>query len=718
MTITSMMRIFASAILLAASSAAASAQTNGPQNEASSTSAAIHTPLPDCSGAGATAPASAAVADDSKKGGFDLANLDRSVSPCTDFYQFANGGWMKNNPIPAAYPRWGSFTILQEHNQDVLHTILEDAAKDKSAQPGSNWQKIGDFYASCMDENAIEAAGTKPLEPEFERIAQMKDAGSLQAEVARLQNQGVDAIFNFGSQTDFKDSNSMLAGIGQGGLGLPDRDYYTRDDEKSKKLRDEYVQHVANMFKLLGDSDDKAAAEAKTIMEIETRLAKVSMPRVDLRDPDKIYHKMPVSQFQELAPNVDWEGYFKEIGAPPVTQINVFQPDFMKEVSAAWTSVPLAHWKVYLRWQFVHAQAAALPKKFVDENFDFYSKKLTGTTEILPRWRRCVRATDQKLGEDLGQFYVQRAFPPEAKAKALEMVHNLVDALRADLSTLDWMSPATREQATAKLSAIKLKIGYPDKWRDYSSYKVDRGPYVENFIRGNEFEAAYELGKIGKPVDRGVWNMTPPTVNAYYNSTRNEIVFPAGILQPPFYDPNRDDAMNYGGMGSVIGHELTHGFDDQGSKFDAMGNLKNWWTPEDLKNFQARGDCIVKQFDSFEVEPGLHENGKLVEGESIADLGGLTIAYAALQKTLEGKPVPAPIDGFTADQRFFLGWAQLWAGNMRPEYARMIVQTNPHPLDSYRVDAPVSNMPAFAKAFDCAADSKMVRPAAERCRIW
>ena len=717
MKITWMMRIVASAILVAASVAGAGGQTtSGQGNEGARTSAAIQTLLSDCIGAGASAPSSAA--DESKKGGLDLANLDRSVSPCADFYQFANGGWMKNNPIPAAYPRWGSFTILQEHNQDVLHTILEDAAKDKSAQPASNWQKIGDFYASCMDESAVEAAGIKPLEPEFERIAQMKDAASLQAEVARLQNEGVDAIFNFGSQTDFKDSNSMLAGIGQGGLGLPDRDYYTREDVKSKKLRDEYVQHVVNMFKLLGDSDATAAAEAKTVMDIETRLAKVSMPRVDLRDPDKIYHKMPVSQFQELAPNVDWEGYFKEIGAPPVTQINVFQPDFMKEVSVAWTSIPLAEWKVYLRWQFVHAEATALPKKFVDENFDFYSRKLTGTQEILPRWRRCVGATDQKLGEDLGQFYVQRAFPPEAKAKALEMVHNLVDALRADLSTLDWMSPATREQAIVKLSAIKLKIGYPDKWRDYSSYKVDRGPYVENFIRGNEFEAAYDLAKIGKPVDRSVWNMTPPTVNAYYNSTRNEIVFPAGILQPPFYDPNRDDAMNYGGMGSVIGHELTHGFDDQGSKFDAMGNLKNWWTPEDLKNFHARGECIVKQFDSFEVEPGLHENGKLVEGESIADLGGLTIAYAALQKTLEGKPAPAPMDGFTADQRFFLGWAQVWAGNMRPEYARMIVNTNPHPLDSYRVNAPVSNMPAFSKAFDCGADSKMVRPAGERCRIW
>src|ERR1700747_525262 len=458
---TTCVRILASCALLAVSSASVGAQTTtSAAKKETRASATIRALLPDCFAAGGTAASMGAFADDSKKGGFDLANLDRSVSPCADFYQFANGGWMKNNPIPAAYPRWGSFTILQEHNQDVLHTILEDAAKDKTAQPGSNWQKIGDFYASCMDESQVEAAGLKPLEPEFERIAQIKDAGTLQAEVARLQNDGVDAIFNFGSQTDFKDSNSMIAGIGQGGLGLPDRDYYTREDEKSKKLRDEYVQHVTNMFKLLADNDPTAAAEARTVMDIEMRLAKVSMPPVDLRNPDKIYHKMPVSQFQALAPNVDWEGYFKEIGAPPVTQINVFQPDFMKEVSAAWTSIPLADWKVYLRWQFVHAQAAALPKKFVDENFDFYLRKLTGTTEILPRWRRCVRSTDQKLGEDLGQFYVQKAFQPEAKAKALEMVHNLVDALRADLATLDWMSPATREQATAKLSAIKLKIGY------------------------------------------------------------------------------------------------------------------------------------------------------------------------------------------------------------------------------------------------------------------
>jgi len=708
----SWLRICAAVALVGAGAVSAGAQAPARRQSGTEKDAATRTLFRECAGAGDVQ------TDDSAKRGFDLANLDRSASPCDDFNQFANGGWMKKNPIPAAYPEWGSFTILQEHNQNVLRTILEDAAKDKSAQPGSNWQKIGDFYASCMDESQIEAAGIKPLEPEFERIAQIKDSASLLAEVARLQNDGADAIFGFGSQTDFKDSNSMIAGIGQGGLGMPDRDYYTREDEKSKKLRGEYVQHVTNMFKLLGDSDATAAAEAKTVMDIETRLAKASMQRVDLRNPDKIYHKMTVAEFQALAPNVNWETYFKEIGAPPISQINVFQPDFMKEVSAAWVSVPLADWKVYLRWQFVHGVASSLPKRFVDENFDFYSRKLTGTTEIQPRWRRCVRATDQKLGEDLGQFYVQRAFPPEAKAKALEMVHNLIDALRADIATLDWMSPATREQATAKLRAIRLKIGYPEKWRDYSGFKVDRGAYAGNFIRGNEFENAYDLGKIGKPVDRAVWNMTPPTVNAYYNSTRNEIVFPAGILQPPFYDPNRDDAMNYGGMGSVIGHELTHGFDDQGSKFDAQGNLKNWWTPEDLKNFQARGECIVKQFDSFEVEPGLHENGKLVEGESIADLGGLTIAYAALQKTLEGKVAPAAIDGFTPDQRFFLAWAQVWASNMRPEFARMIVNTNPHPLDRYRVNAPLSNMPAFAKAFDCAADTKMVRPAAERCRIW
>ena len=650
--------------------------------------------------------------------GFDLANLDRSVSPCDDFFHFAAGGFIKNNPIPPAYSRWGSFPMLRDHNEDVLHTILEEASKDKKATASSNWQKVGDFYASCMDESQIESAGLKPLDAEFKRIEEVKDITTLQAEIARLQRTGVNAIFGFGSEPDFKNSAQMIAGLGQGGLGLPDRDYYTREADKDKQLRDAYLQHVTNMFKLLGDESARAATEAKTVMSIETLLANASMHRVDLRDPDKVYHKMPVAKLHDVAPNLAWESFFKEVGAPTVTEINVAQPDFFAAVNTALTSVPLADWKTYMRWQLVHSVAAGLPAKFVDENFNFYGRTLEGQKELLPRWRRCVQATDRQLGEALGQVYVQRAFPPEAKARALAMVKNLMAALHDDLSTLDWMGAATREQALNKLTAIQLKIGYPDKWRDYSGFKVTRGPYVENVRRGNDFENDFDVRKIGKPMDRAEWTMTPPTVNAYYNPLRNEIVFPAGILQPPFYDPNRDDAMNYGAMGAVIGHELTHGFDDQGSKFDARGNLKNWWTDEDLQKFQARGDCIVKQFDSFVVEPGLNENGKLVEGESIADLGGLTIAYNAFQKTLEGKPAPAAIDGFTSDQRFFLGWGQVWAGSTRPERMRQLVNTDPHPVDVFRVNGPMSNIPAFAKAFGCSASSPMVRPEAQRCRIW
>ena len=698
-------------ILFLAISISASAQSSGSGHEAAPPLVpSIVAPLNGCAGF--------AAADEQAGHGFDLANLDRSISPCDNFFQFADGGWVKNNPIPAAYTRWGTFTILRDHNEDVLHSILEEASKDKSATPGSNWQKVGDYFASCMDESQIESAGIKPLEAELQRIAELKDTATLQAEIARLQRGGVNAVFGFGSEPDFKNSSQMIASAGQGGLGLPERDYYTRDGEKDKQLRDAYVQHVTNMFKLLGDDDAKAAAEAKTVLSIETALAKASMPRVDLRDPDKVYHKMAVASLLELTPNLSWPDFFKEIGAPAVSEINISQPDFFKEVNAELVSVPLADWKIYLRWHLVHSVAEALPKKFVEENFEFYNRTLQGQKEMLPRWRRCVQAADGQLGEALGQLYVQRAFPPEAKARALVMVKNLIAALREDLSTLDWMSPPTRVQALKKLEAIQLKIGYPDKWRDYSAFHVDRGPYAENVRRGNDFESDYDIGKIGKPMDRSVWTMTPPTVNAYYHPLRNEIVFPAGILQPPFYDPNRDDAMNYGAMGAVIGHELTHGFDDQGAKFDAEGNLKNWWTEEDLKNFQARGECIVKQFDSFVVEPGLNENGKLVEGESIADLGGLTIAYNALQKTLEGKPEPAPIDGFTVSQRFFLGWAQVWAGSMRAERMRMQVNTDPHPLERFRVNAPMSNISAFAKAFGCKADSPMVRPEAQRCRIW
>jgi len=650
--------------------------------------------------------------------GFDPANLDRSVSPCDDFYKFAVGGWIKNHPIPAEYPVWSTFNALDSHNEDALHEILEDAAKDRNAKPGSNWQKIGDYFGACMDEAQVEAAGTKPLEGEFQRINGIKDTAGLQEAVARLQRQGVGAIFEFGSEQDFKDSTQVIAAVGQGGLGLPDRQYYLQDDEKSKQLRADYIRHVTNMFELLGDDATTSAAEADTVMKIETSMAKVSMDRADLRDPEKVYHKMTLAQLRDLTPHFDWVAYIKEAGAPPTDAVDINQPDFFKAMDASLTSVPLADWKTYLRWHLIHASAPALPKKFVDEDFSFYGRTLTGAKEMHPRWRRCVQDTDRALGEALGQYYVERYFPPEAKARALGMVKNLIAALHDDLATLDWMSPVTRQKATEKLNAITLKIGYPDKWRDYTALKVDRASYAENRRRANEFESARDAAKIGKPVDRTEWGMTPPTVNAYYNPMMNEIVFPAGILQPPFFDPNADDAINYGGIGAVIGHEMTHGFDDEGAQFDPQGNLKNWWTDEDLKNFKSRGDCIAQQFDSIEVEPGLHENGKLVEGESIADLGGLTISYAAFKKSLEGKPAPPPINGFTADQRFFLGFAQIWSSNYRPEYARLRVKTNEHPLGQYRTDGPLSNMPSFSRAFGCSANSLMVRPAGKRCRIW
>jgi putative endopeptidase len=655
---------------------------------------------------------------------FDMANLDRSVSPCMNFYEFADGGWVKNHPIPPDYSRWGTFNILQQHNEDILKSILEDAAANPQKSSEANWQKIGDFYGSCMNTAQIEAAGTKPLDADFGEIAAIKDVPGLVATIAYLDKNGVNAVLDFGSAVDFKNSSMRIAEADQGGLGLPDRDYYTKTDPKSQTLRDQYVTHVTNMFKLLGDSPDKAAAEAKTVLQVETTLAQGSMEPAEMRNPTNVYHMMTIAETKQLTPNFSWAEYITDVGSPEigtVTSLNVAEPGYFKTVNSALRSIPLDSWKTYLRWQLIHATASALPDAFVNENFAFYGKILTGAQQLQPRWRRCVHASDAQLGEALGQYYVKQAFPPEAKAKAVEMVRNIEDALRDDLQTLSWMSPATRKQAIIKLEAIMLKVGYPEKWRSYANYKVERVPYVVNMIHGDAFETAWDLAKVGKPVDRTEWEMTPSTVNAYYDPTMNEIVFPAGILQPPFFNPNAseaDQAINYGGIGAVIGHEMTHGFDDEGSKFDAQGNLRNWWTPQDYKNFEARGECIVKEFDAFQVEPGLNENGKLVEGESIADLGGLTIAYRAFQKTLQGKPTPAPVDGFTADQRFFLGYGQIWASNIRIQQARVFVSTDPHPLPKFRVDGAVSNMPAFAKAFNCPADSPMVRPAAVRCQIW
>jgi predicted metalloendopeptidase len=658
---------------------------------------------------------SPSVADQPKSWGFDTANLDKTCKPCDDFYQFAMGGWMKANPIPPEYSVWGSFSQLADKNQKNLREILEAAASAKAA-PGTNEQKIGDFYASCMDTAAIDAAGTKTIEPELTQITAVQTLADLQAETARLHGRGVGVLFRFNSTQDAKDSTQEIGAAFQGGLGLPEREYYLKQDEKSAKLRDAYVKHVANMFAVLGDPADVSAAEAAAVMKIETALATASMKNTDLRDPDKTYHKMTLAGLKTLTPNFPWESYFKAIGHPELKEINVGQPDFFTSLDAQLTATPIADWKTYLRWHLVNTAASGLSEKFVNEDFDFRGKTLTGAKEIQPRWKRCVQATDRSLGEALGQVYVQKYFPPEAKARALEMVHNLLAALKDDLQTLPWMGPETHAHATAKLEAFMLKIGYTDKWRDYSALKIDRRSYAENLVRASEFDFARRLNKIGKPVDRTEWGMTPPTVNAYNNSSMNEIVFPAGIMQPPFYDPNADDAVNYGGMGAVIGHEITHGFDDHGSKFDGKGNLKDWWTPEDLKNFNARAKCVSDQFDGYVVDGELHENGKLVLGESIADLGGLTIAYAAYEKSLQGKPRPPDRDGFTPEQRFFLGWAQVWGANERIEYARLMANTNPHPLGRFRANGPLSNMAEFAKTFGCNHGEAMVREQA--CKIW
>ncbi len=659
--------------------------------------------------------ASGASASSTEYWGFDTANLDTTCKPCDDFYQFAMGGWKKANPIPPEYPSWGSFTQLADKNQQNLRQILDAAAQAKAA-PGSNEQKIGDFYASCMDTTAIEAAGTKPIEPELARIAAMKNATEVQGEAARLHREGVGVLFRFGSNQDAKDSTQVIGGAFQGGLGLPEREYYLKQDEKPKKLREDYVKHVAKMFELLGDPADKAPAEAATVMTIETSLANASMKNTDLRDPEKTYHKMKLADLQALTPNFSWEGYFKALGQPELNEINIGQPDFFKALDAQLTATPLEDWKTYFRWHLVNSAARALPEKFVSEDFDFRGKTLTGAKEVQPRWKRCVQATDRALGEALGQVYVQKYFPPEAKAHAVVMVNNLIAALRDDLQTLPWMGGDTRAQATAKLQSFAIKIGYTDKWRDYSTLRIERASYLANLNRGAEFEFLRRLNKIGKPVDRSEWGMTPPTVNAYNNSSMNEIVFPAGILQPPFYDPKADDAVNYGGMGAVIGHEITHGFDDHGSKFDGHGNLKDWWSPEDLKNFNGRANCVKTQFDGYVVDGDLHQNGKLVLGESIADLGGLTIAYAAYEKSIAGKPRPVDKDGFTPEQRFFLGWTQVWGANERLEYARLLANTNPHPLPRFRANGPLSNMAEFAKAFGCKKGDAMVREQA--CKIW
>ncbi len=649
--------------------------------------------------------------------GLDPTNMDLSVKPCDNFYQYANGTWLKKNAIPPAFSSWGSFTELAEQNNDVLRGILDDAAKNTSAPSGSNTKKIGDLYYAAMDSATIEQLGSKPITADLARISAIKNADGVQDEIARLHLYGNGAVFGFSGNQDAKNSTQVIGQLSQGGLTLPDRDYYVADDEKSRTIREEYHKHVVTMFKLVGDDAALTEAEAQTVMALETRLAKASRTRVERRDPDKNYNKMTQAQLGSLTPDFSWNRFFATLGLENPGDVNVGQPEFFKEVNVMIKETPVNDWKTYFRWRVINGSANALSSAFVSESFHFNGMVLTGTKEQQPRWKRMIQVVNSTMGEALGEAYVARAFSPQAKARAKEMVNNLMAALKDHILALDWMDETTRAAAVKKLQSIAVKIGYPDKWRDYSSLTINRSSYFENLRRAREFDYRYNISRIGKPVDRTEWGMTPPTVNAYYSSTRNEIVFPAGILQPPFYDPEADDAVNYGGMGAVIGHELSHGFDDQGSKFDADGNLKMWWTPETRKTFDERTGLVVKQFDGYVAVDSLHVNGKLTLGENIGDLGGLSVAFSALQKSLEGKP-HSMIDGFTPEQRFFLAWAQIWRRNTRPEALRLQVRTDPHSPAEYRANGPLSNMSEFYKAFGCADGSRMVQSASSRAKIW
>jgi predicted metalloendopeptidase len=646
---------------------------------------------------------------------FDPKDMDLSVKPQVDFYQYADGGWIRNNPIPADHSSWGGFDELQSANEAILHRILEKSAAAK--KPDFIVKLVGDFYFSGMDLATVDAVGVAPLKPDFDRIAAIQSSAEVAAEVARLHRLGIGVCFGFGSEQDPKHSEMMIGGLGQGGLGLPDRDYYLRADADSAKLRDKYVAHVVRMLELAGDSEGDAQTQAQAIMRLETALAKGSKSDVDLRDPIANYHPMPLGEIEKLSPHFDWNAYFGGIGLAPPASIDVGQPEFLQALDAQIVATPVADWKAYFRWHLIHDNAAFVSTPFAAENFAFYGRTLTGTPQQRDRWRRVLSEIDDNAGEALGQLYVAEAFPPESKARMLKLVGNIRQALHDRIESLEWMDEATRKAAIMKLDAFGVKVGYPDKWIDYGKLVIDRGPYVLNVLRANEFNVQRDLAKIGKPVDRAEWGITPPTVNAYYNPSMNEIVFAAGILQPPFFDAKADDAVNYGGIGCVIGHEMTHGFDDQGRQYDGKGNLADWWSPESTRRFTLRSTGIVKQFSGYVAIDNLHVNGELTQGENIADLGGVKLSYAALMKTLAGKPV-VKIDGFTPEQRFFLSFASIWRDNQRPEAVRLLVNTDPHSPPRFRVNGPLSNLDEFAAAFDVPEGSPMRRPAADRVTIW
>ena len=638
--------------------------------------------------------------------------LDRTVDPCVDLFTFSCGKWIQSNPIPPDQSSWGIYNKLQDDNLKQLRELLEATSAPSPAR-SSNAQKIGDYYASCMDETAIDALGIKPLQPELLRIEQLQAKKDLATVVASMIGEGTP--FRIDSEQDFKDSSIVTAAVDQRGLGLPDRDYYLKEDQKSKDLRAAYVAHVQKMFELLGDKPELAATEAQSAMKIETALARGSMTRVDRRDPKKIYHFMSVAELEKLTPAFGWKEYFRQIGLSGITSLNVAVPEFFKTLNSQIEQQDLATWKSYLRWHAIHANATSLSSAVVNENFNFFGKTLQGKEQLPPRWKRCTNDVDDDLGEALGQVYVEKYFSPEAKQQVLEIVQGIQKAMDADIHSLPWMSEETKRRALEKLQSMANKIGYPDKWRDYRQLEIKRGDHMGNSLRARRFKFDRDLAKIGKPVDRQEWQMTPPTVNAYYDPQKNDINFPAGILQPPMFDPKSDAAPNYGNAGSTIGHELTHGFDDEGRQFDAQGNLKDWWTTIDGKEFDRRASCISDQYSQYTVIDDIKINGKLTLGEDVADLGGTLLAYLAWKEATKDQKRES-IDGFTPDQRFFIAYGQQWCSSNKDETKRLRAAIDPHSPDQYRANGVVSNMPEFREAFHCKPGQPMVRENA--CRVW
>ena len=649
---------------------------------------------------------------------FDQTAMDKTVNPCEDFYQYACGNWRKNNPIPGDQSRWGRFNELGEYNRQILHDILEKDAHKKGKRTPVE-QKVGDLYGSCMDEATVNAKGAAPLKPILDRIAAISSKDQVIDTIGYLQSQGIGVgFFQFGAAPDLHNASQLIANVAQSGLGLPDRDYYLLEDAKSKETRQKYQEHMVKMFVLVGDDQATAEKEAAAIMNIETQLAKATTERVKMRDPKTRDHKMAVTELEALAPNFMFDRFFVAIGAPAFTEINVVPPDFFKQVNGLIDTVSVDDWKSYLRWQTTRGAAPWLSDPFVQETFNF-NKFLSGAKELPARWKRCVQVTDGLLGEALGQEYVKQTFGPDGKQRMLKMVQALEASLGQDIQDLPWMTPETKKAAALKLAAIANKIGYPDNWRDYSTVTVKSGDLLGSIRSASAFERRRNLNKIGKPLDKSEWGMTPPTVNAYYNAAENNINFPAGILQPPFFDKSMDDAVNFGGIGLVIGHELTHGFDDQGRKFDPQGNLRDWWTETDGKEFEKRVSCVADEYSNFVAVDNMKLNGRLTLGENTADNGGARIALAALEHMIAddktGKEGQS-IDGYTPEQRFFLGFGRVWCEKQRPENLRLQVTTNPHSPGKYRVNGVVQNMPEFQKAWGCKAGQPMV--AENACHVW